>query len=355
VNESELRNLLPPERTLPADRSRALEERLMTLIHDKGADEPGGTPDGDVIALEGAPSRRRRHRRLVAVAAVAIVAGVAVGGAFARRDPDPTVTDETAGSDTAHADPATDPGALPTVVIGATPDPAHVARVAEVFRARSSVHTPGWRWGLRAEDVHCNFPDGSAMQTSASEFPMEQALTAEHFVQECSQGNDAARMVGGFDGTGAQVCVGGGDDPAAAVTLDGRSCEAVDPGLRPMTDADLAQLNRMRAVEAALLAAPQDCSSEEQSVAWAEHVVAAGDLGLDVEITPQMPDGSPAPPGMTPPASMEIPVPLPPGEVPEPGEMVPTTIVTADEAPPVCFIARVDWTRPVVEIQGGWN
>jgi hypothetical protein len=327
----------------------------MTLIDDNGADEPAGTPGGQIITLDDAPSRRRRHRRLAAVAAVVIVLGVAVGGAFARRASDPDVTNETAGSDEADADRTTDPGALPAVAIGATPDPAHVVRVAEVFSRRSLVHTPGWRWDLRAEDVRCTFPDGSGIDTGANEFPMEHALTAEHFVQECSHGNDGARMVGGFDGTGAQVCVGGDDYPSVAVTLDGRSCEALAPGLRPMTDADLVELNRMRAIEAALLAAPQNCSTEEESVAWAEHVVAAADLGLDVEITPQMPDGTPAPPGMTPPDSMAIPAPRQPGDASEPGDMVPTTIVTADEAPPVCFIARVDWTRPVIEIQGGWN
>lgn len=351
MNESELRNLLPSERSLPADRSRAMEERLMTMIDANGADELGDTSDGPVVTLDAAPPRGRRPRRLAVAAAVVIVVGAAAAGTLAGRSgPDPTVIDEAARFG-ANADPTTDPGASPSpaVVIGATPDPAHVARVAEVFGARSA------RWGLRAEDVDCTFPDGSAMRTSASEFPMEQAVTAEHFVQECSQGNDSARMVGGFDGTGAQVCVGGGDYPAVAVTLDGRSCEAVDPGLRPMTDADLAELNRMRAIEVALLADPQDCSTEAQSVAWAEHVVTTADLGLDVEITPQMPDGSPAPPGITPPDSMVTDAPLPPGEVPEPGRTVPTTVLHAEDAPPACFIARVDWTRPVIEIQGGWN
>lgn len=287
-----------------------------------------------------------------------IVVGSAVGGTLALRDePDPDVTaesDAAAEADAATPDAAPD-RALPPVVVGATPDPAHVARIAEVFSARSVVHTPGWRWDLRAENVRCTFPDGSGMDTSAGEFPMEHALTAEHFVQECSQGNDGARSVGGFDGTGAQVCVGGDAYPTVAVTPDGRSCEAVDPGLRPMTDADLVELNRMRAVEAAMLADPLTCVSEEESAAWAEHVAAAAGVDLEVEITPQMPDGSPAPPGMTPPASMEVPAPLEPGEAgPEPGERVPTTVVTADDVPTVCFVARVDWTRPIVEIQGGW-
>lgn len=354
MNESDLRNLLPSERSLPADRSRAMEERLMTQI-DAKADEPGGMSDGPVITLDGAPPRGRRFRRLAVAATVVIVVGAAAAGTLARRSgPDPTVTDETAQAG-AGAAPTTDLGASPAVVIGATPDPAHVARVAEVFSRVSAAHTPGWRWELRAEDVACWFPDGGAMRTSASEFPMEQALTAEHLVQECSQGNDSARMAGGFDATDAQVCVGGADHPVAAVTLDGRSCDAADPGLRPMTDADLVELNRMRAVEVALLAAPQDCSSEEQSVAWAEQVVAAADLGLDVEVTPQMPDGSPAPPGVTPPESMVTDAPLPPGEVPEPGRTVPTTVIEAGDVPPPCFIARVDWTRPVIEIQGGMN
>jgi hypothetical protein len=334
-----------------------MEKRLMTQIDDTGTDEPDGTSDGHAITLGGPPSGRRRHRRLTGAVAAVVVVGAAVGGVLALRGtPDPTVTDETAVSDDPATDPATDPEPWPAVVIGATPDPAHVARVAEVFRARSVVHTPGWRWSLRAEDVHCTFPGGSAMETNAGEFPMEQAVTAAHFVQECSQGNDSARMVGGFDGTGAQVCVGDTDHPAVTVTLDGRSCEAVEPGLRPITDADLVELNRMRAVEAALLAAPQDCLTEEQSVSWAEHVVATQDLGLEVEVTPQMPDGSPAPAGMTPPESMAIPAPRPPGDpAPEPGDRVATTIVTADDAPSVCFIARVDWTRPVVEVQGGWT
>jgi len=138
VNESELRNLLPPERSLPADRGRAMEERLMTQIADRSAGEPDGTSDGREIMLDDAPSTRRRHRRLTGVIAAVVVVVAAVGGALALRGaPDPTVTNETAVPDDADADPTTDLGALPAVVIGATPDPANVTRVAEVFKARS--------------------------------------------------------------------------------------------------------------------------------------------------------------------------------------------------------------------------
>ncbi|HEX6421022.1 MAG TPA: hypothetical protein VFZ77_21140 [Acidimicrobiales bacterium] len=227
-------------------------------------------------------------------------------------------------------------GVAAATVLRTGPDPVESARVGEVFDGIEDAHLPGWRWELRAEAVTCVFPDGQEAVTAASEFPLDGLLTAELMVEECASGNDHARAQGGVDPDGAEVCVRDGDLPPAVVVLGGASC-ADAAGARPATGDDFAELNRMRGVEVALLAAPQDCATTAQAVSWAEQVVAARDLDLAVEVTPQLPDGTPAP--RSAPSS-------PPSTLLDPGQAA---------AVPVCFIARVDWERAVVEVQGGFH
>ncbi len=262
---------------------------VMTEIDDDTAiDEPGGAPDGPVVPVAGSPPR---GRRLAAVAALVIVVCAGAAGALARRDtPDPTVTaqaDQTTVPTTAPGRapqpaptpppqpaptpvPAPDPADVP--VVGAAPDPAQVARVHQVFASVTGAHTSGWRWPLRAEDVVCWFPEGP-MLTSASEFPLEEVMVPQHAVDECTAGNDFARTHQGAELSPAVACAIG-DDPGLHVLLDGRACEAIAPGAHPLSDPDMATVNRMRAAEVAILAAPQDCATADETVVWADAVVA---------------------------------------------------------------------------------
>ena len=213
-------------------------------------------------------------------------------------------------------------------MVGAAPDPAQVARVHQVFASVTGVHTSGWRWPLRAEDVVCWFPEGP-MLTSASEFPLEEVMVPQHAVDECTAGNDFARTQQGAELSPAVACAIG-DDPGLHVLLDGRACEAIAPGAHPLSDPDMATVNRMRAAEVAILAAPQDCATAEETVVWADAVVGRNGLDLDVGDAPLVPSGPTALPG---------------GEVP-PAEAF---------GGPVCYIARVDWQQRTVTIEGGMH
>jgi RNA polymerase sigma factor (sigma-70 family) len=303
---------------------------------DTGAHEPGGTPHGPGLPPTSAPSRRRR--RLAGVAAAVVVVGAGIAGALAQRDtPDPTVTSEAdqvtvpvpppAEPEPAPA-PAPDPSEVPEV--GAAPDPAHVARVQEIFAGVAGAHTSGWRWPLRAEDVVCWFPEGP-MMTSASEFPLDGAMVGQHLVDECTAGNDWASTQQGEQTSPAVPCAIGDDAPGLHVLLDGRACEDIGPGAHALSDADMANVNRLRAVEVAILAAPQDCATAQEAIVWAEAVVTRNSLDLEVGDAPPDPPGSIVPPGVT------------PSSMPEE-----ETLVVSD-----CYLARVDWQQRAVTIDGG--
>jgi hypothetical protein len=309
----------------------------MTQVDDDtGAHEPGGTPHGPGLPPTSAPSRRRR--RLAGVAAAVVVVGAGIAGALAQRDtPDPTVTSEAdqvtvpvpppAEPEPAPA-PAPDPSEVPEV--GAAPDPAHVARVQEIFAGVAGAHTSGWRWPLRAEDVVCWFPEGP-MMTSASEFPLDEAMVGQHLVDECTAGNDWASTQQGAQTSPAVPCAIGDDAPGLHVLLDGRACEDIGPGAHALSDADMANVNRLRAVEVAILAAPQDCATAQEAIVWAEAVVTRNSLDLEVGDAPPDPPGSIVPPGVT------------PSSMPEE-----ETLVVSD-----CYLARVDWQQRAVTIEGG--
>ena len=106
--------------------------------------------------------------------------------------------------------------------------------------------------------------------TAASEFPLEDTLTADRLVEECTSGNDWARSQGGFDAQQATACVRDGDFLLAVVALDGLGCSGAGDGVRPITDDDLARLNEMRAVEVAVLANPDECPTLDDAVDWAK-------------------------------------------------------------------------------------
>jgi hypothetical protein len=91
MKESDLWDLLPPERPLPAHRRREIREALMTQIHDDLGFTAGPDPSGPVqVELVPAGDRggaRRRHRRFgPAMAAAVLVTVAAVAGAVALTD-----------------------------------------------------------------------------------------------------------------------------------------------------------------------------------------------------------------------------------------------------------------------------
>ena len=305
MNEHELRRLLPAERSLSPGRVQAMERRLRDQVAarhvaDTEAHAMTGTDDEAQPRLEPtrlhvrSPGPRSHRRAIVAVAAaVVVVCGATIAAQRLSTTEPPASTDAPPGdaptdfaAPTATARPAPD--------TSSTPDPAEVARAQEVFDAlRGPLGEGGRRWSLVAERVTCELPgpDGDA-GGSASGFPLGDLMTVDHLVEFCTHGNDIARMNDGFDPTVAHVCIGGGEYPLAVVVLDGRDCAQLDTPLGPMTDAAMEDLNRRRAVEIAVLAAPQDCPTEDEARAWVDEVLAARGVDLPVEV-----DGTSSAPG----------------------------------------------------------
>lgn len=226
--DEDLRDLMPAERWLPPHRKRQLKERLM---HD--------------IAAEDTPSRRRRPSRRLTGGLVA-AAVLATSGAAAA-----------------------------ALGFNGRPDPEQAGQVVENNATAAQVHLDGWRPELRSESVACIGPDSNKLtdpretgNTPASEFPLEDNLTAELLIEECTSGNDWARSQGGFDPQQALACVRDGDFLLAVVTLEGIDCADAGDGVRPITDDDLARLNEMRALEVAVLANPNECPSLDEAVDW---------------------------------------------------------------------------------------
>jgi len=225
--DDDLRDLMPAERRLPPHRKRQLKERLM---HD--------------IETHDAPIRGRRPSRRLTGGLVA-AAVLATSGAAA-------------------------------AAIGfGGPDPEQAAQVIENNTEEAKVHLDGWRPVLRSEFVACIGPDSNKLTdpretgtTPASEFPLEDNLTAALLIEECASGNDWARNQGGYDQQQATACVRDGDFLLAVVALEGLDCADTGHGVRPITDDDLARLNEMRALEVAVLANPDQCPTLDEAVDW---------------------------------------------------------------------------------------
>lgn len=171
------------------------------------------------------------------------------------------------------------------------PDPQQAARVVGDHEQASTVHLDGWRPSLRAEQVSCLAPDADGRggadraETPASELPLADPLTRELLVEECASGNDMARDRGGLPREGASVCVyERGSYPHPAVALAGAGCADLGLGARPITDADLEEINRMRAVEVAVLAVPGDCPTAAEARVWAEERLAEAGRDLPVRV-----------------------------------------------------------------------
>lgn len=154
--DHDLHGLMPAERRLSPERKQQIKEQLMRQVQPEPQPAKGG--------------RGRRVAAGLAAAAVLATGGIAAAGAFGG------------------------------------PDAEQVAQVIENSEDASSVHLDGWRPALRAESVACIGSGQSPLtdpresgNTSASEFPLEEMLTAEHLVEECTAGTDWARVNGGFD------------------------------------------------------------------------------------------------------------------------------------------------------------
>lgn len=246
--DHDLHGLMPAERRLSPERKQQIKEQLMQKV------QP-----------EPQPAKGRRGRRVAAgLAATAVLAtgGIAAAGVFGG------------------------------------PDAEQAAQVIENSEDAASVHLDGWRPALRAESVACIGSDQSPLadpresgNTSASEFPLEEMLTAEHLVEECTEGTDWARVNGGFDPEQATTCVRDGRYPLAVVALDGLSCAEVGTDVRAITQEDLATLNRMRGLEVAILANPDDCPRMDSAVQWAETQVEAHGEPLAVRANDDNGDG----------------------------------------------------------------
>lgn len=162
-------------------------------------------------------------------------------------------------------------GTVAAAVTMNRPDSQQSAQVQDDFSEQATVHLGGWRPELQAERVMCLFPDSRHdIETSASEFPLKQRMTTQDLARECAQGNDSARTVGPFPVNTATVCVSDeGTYPKAVVGVSGVDCSTT---ARPITSDDLDQLNRMRAIEVAVLAVPSEdgCPTSEQASEWAK-------------------------------------------------------------------------------------
>ncbi|HTO00612.1 MAG TPA: hypothetical protein VL068_08050 [Microthrixaceae bacterium] len=249
--DNDLRNLIPAERRMSQHKKQQLKERIM-----------------EDIGTDSTPAQRRYpKRRLVGglVAATVLVTGTATAAAVWLGGPDPQQAKQ---------------------VVEKMPDP-----VAERYLG-------DWRPALRAEFVACIGPDSNRLtdpretgDTSASEFPLADNLTVDLLITECTSGNDWARLEGGFDQDKAKACVREGDYPLAVVALEGLTCEDAGDNVRPISDSDLAQLNKMRGFEVAVLANPEQCPTLNQAAEWSRQQITARGEHLTVQTIPGNPDG----------------------------------------------------------------
>lgn len=231
-----------------------------------GADRDPHGPTGRRLRLrarqiaDGTPAGRRRPRRRITLVAVAALFGLSTAAAAAMGVFDP--------------------------------DPADVSAILEEAAPAYEVHLEGWRPSLSSEGVWCFYENGTGANTIASEFSLDQPLTREGLIQECTTGNDTARnlaspptettLCGGtlpnaavqerLDASGVRIVSGSLEGPRALfpVVLGWPAdCEAVDLDRGPpivLHELDgLTAINRAREVEVRLkAAAARDCLSRAQ-------------------------------------------------------------------------------------------
>ena len=244
--EDHLRELVSHTEDLSPESRRRIRNDLLDNIQHDGA--------------MSSASRRVRSRRLVAgIAAILILVTSGVAAAA-------------------------------TVIVD-RPNADQASRVLARSADDAKVHLDGWRPSLRAESVACRGPDDNKLRdpreigdSVASEFPLHERLTPELLIAECTNGTDTARNHGGYDPARATVCIREGMYPLAVVALDNLPCEDTAVGLtvRPAKPEDFVTLNRMRAIEVAILADPEECPTSVEAANWARTQLDAYDEHLTV-------------------------------------------------------------------------
>jgi hypothetical protein len=146
------------------------------------------------------------------------------------------------------------------------------ARVAEANR--------GTRPSTDAATAECRGPDRPAGVALPDDLPLTANLTAEALTQACLDAYDD----GDTPDPAAVLCVRGVTFPQAVVAVGWRCADAARDGeqLRPVSGADLARLDAMRAVEVALMADPAGCPTGDDTVAWARQILAEERLDPDI-------------------------------------------------------------------------
>jgi hypothetical protein len=292
VNEFDLRDL-PPERRLSVARRREMKERLMQQIE-----------------LEERTARGRYRLVVGAVAATLLVVAGAIAAYAGWSEDEPTEVGPAGQSDPADDDHAEEVPDQPGQESRTVPDPEEAAQATENL-ARFG---PGaFEVGPDVDRVECVAPGTQRVTRESSgsgqvrDVPLDQVLTADMYVAACATGDwpwyEQESPGTAFDPARASMCVRPGDYgppenrrnddfPLAVVALDGLTCEEIGEGVtvRPVTDEDLATLNRMRAIEVAVHANPDSCPSVEEAQRWAEDRFA--EEGIEVEaVAPEVEQG----------------------------------------------------------------
>lgn len=126
---------------------------------------------------------------------------------------------------------------LLTATVAATgifePDPESVQAVKTEGEQHADVHLEGWRPVLNAESVRCIFPDGRAIDTFASDFPLDQPLTVDRLIEECTTGNDLARTSSVPPTTNTSLCEAVLTDAALQPRLQGARADVGNQSDRP--------------------------------------------------------------------------------------------------------------------------
>lgn len=176
-------------------------------------------------------------------------------------------------------------------------DPKDISTLLEKYDDVATLHSEGWRPELTSEFLWCLYEEGPGVQTAASEFPLDEPLTEEHLLEECSAGNDLVRDAQGVptdftlcegrvpakdiervldDGNGRIVEGDLGEDRHHFPIVLGwkANCEHAElktwpvPELRDLVS--LSEVNRARAVEIHLRATSiRDCLTSDEAIAMA--------------------------------------------------------------------------------------
>jgi len=118
--------------------------------------------------------------------------------------------------------------------------------------------------------------------------PTDRLMTADDFVAACADLSSA-------DPERAVACATASEWPTPLVALDGLSCADAatavgeGAGARDITDEDLAAMNRMRAINIAIMAIDQPCPTADEARVHLEQIVAEENLGVEVVPAPTDP------------------------------------------------------------------